>query len=59
MVCRECENLIDTLIKVVDVKSNSPFVDDIYHFEAGYKCTWNGCESLNMGDLRKCSCRLE
>lgn len=31
MCCRECDNLIDEIIKVVDVVYANPFMDDIYH----------------------------
>ena len=58
MRCYSCDNFVDEeLIKVVDFKSNSPFADDIYHFECGFKCTYNGSESLVVEDLPKNGCR--
>ena len=56
--CMYCESLIrDEPIKVVDFKANSPFFDDLYHFEDGYRCSWNGAESLELEDLPKNGCR--
>lgn len=56
--CMNCESLIqDEPIKVVDFKASSPFDTDIYHFEDGYRCTWNGSESLDVRDLPKNGCR--
>lgn len=58
MRCFGCDNLLDDEpIKVIDFKANSPFSDDIYHFEDGFKCTWNGSESINVEDLPKNGCR--
>jgi hypothetical protein len=48
----------DEPIKVVDFPANSPFSDDIYHFEEGYRCQFNGRESLVVEDLQKGNCRL-
>ena len=57
--CFKCEMLIDDEpIKVVDFLANSPFSDDIYHFEEGYMCQFNGRESLVVEDLQKGNCRL-
>ena len=57
--CDECENLIvDEPIKVIDWKSSSPFGEDLYHFEDGYRCTWNGEESLRKEDLCRHGCRI-
>lgn len=58
--CRKCEMLCDNeLIKVIVQKSRSPFADDIWHFANGYKCLYNGEESLDIEDLPKRSCRLK
>ena len=46
-------------IKVIDWKSTSPFGEDLYHFEDGFRCTWNGEESLRKEDLMRCGCRLK
>ena len=48
----------DEPIKVVDFPANSPFADDLYHFEDGYRCQFNGRESLVVEDLQKGKCRL-
>ncbi len=57
--CLTCEMLMtDEPIKVVDFKSNSPFADDLYHFEDGYRCQYNGNESLVVEELQKSKCRL-
>jgi len=48
----------DEPIKVIDFKSASPFSEDIYHFEDGFRCMYNGVESLNLSDLSKGRCRL-
>ena len=60
MNCRQCE-LLQTgePIKVIDWKANSPFGDDLYHFEDGYKCLYNGIESLKLSDLQKGTCRCK
>ena len=56
--CFMCEMLMtDEPIKVIDFKSNSPFADDIYHFECGFKCTYNGSESLVVEKLPENGCR--
>ncbi len=57
--CFECEMLIDDEpIKVVTWRSASPFGEDIYHFVDGFKCMYNGVESLDVSDLTKGRCRL-
>ena len=57
MNCKECDNLMDYPIKIVD-NPNKHFLDvEKYHFEDGWKCTWNGIESLDITDLCKGSCR--
>ena len=45
-------------IKVIDLKSNSPFGDDLYHFEDGFRCMYNGEESLEIDELPRHGCRL-
>jgi len=45
-------------IKVIDWKSNSPFGMDLYHFEDGFRCCFNGEESLRKEDLSNHGCRL-
>ena len=56
--CFRCEMLMtDEPIKVVDFKSNSPFADGIYHWEDGFKCIYNGSESLAVENLPKHGCR--
>ena len=58
MDCKQCDNLLlEEPIKVVDVHYDNPFIEDVHHFEDGFKCTWNGIESLNIEDLQKGSCR--
>ena len=60
MDCRKCENLYPGYpIKVIDIPSLSFADTEVYHFEDGYKCTWNGMESLNLADLQKGSCRCK
>ena len=57
--CFKCEMLVDDEpIKVIAFKSNSPFGDDIYHFVDGFRCMYNGVESLDVADLCKGRCRL-
>ena len=57
--CQQCEMLInDEPIAVVIYKSSSPFSDDIISFCDGFKCMYNGVESLNVSDLSKGRCRL-
>ena len=48
----------DEPIAVVVYKSSSPFSDDIISFCDGFKCMYNGVESLNVSDLSKGRCRL-
>ena len=56
--CKNCEMLIDhEPIKVVTWRSTSPFGEDIYHFVDGFKCMYNGVESLDVNDLCKGRCR--
>lgn len=56
--CFRCEMLIDDEpIKVITWKSNSPFGDDLYTFVEGFKCMFNGVESLDVNDLCKGRCR--
>ena len=50
--------MTDELVRVVDFKANSPFSEDIYHFEEGYRCQFNGRESLVVEELQKGRCRL-
>lgn len=58
-ICKECENLIlNEPIKIIDWKSKSPFGTDLYHFEDGYRCSYNGIESVELKDLKKGKCRL-
>lgn len=58
--CYKCEHLLDDEpIRVDDVKSSNPFLQDMYHFEVGYRCTWNGVCSLDITDLPKGSCNKE
>ena len=57
--CFKCEMLMtDEPVRVVDFKANSPFSEDIYHFEEGYRCQFNGRESLVVEELQKGRCRL-
>ena len=44
-------------IKVIDEKYDNPFMEDLYHFEEGYKCLYNGIESVNIEDLQEGDCR--
>ena len=56
--CFKCEMLMtDEPIKVIDFKAKSPFADDIYHFESGFKCIYNGSESLAVEKLPEKGCR--
>ena len=58
--CDDCEMLRENEpIKVIDWKSSSPFGEDLYHFEVGFRCTWNGEESLRKEDLMRYGCRLK
>ena len=57
--CDNCEMLRENEpIKVIDWKSNSPFGMDLYHFEDGFRCCYNGEESLRKEDLSNHGCRL-
>ena len=58
-MCNQCEMLSKEPIKVIDWKSESPFTEDIYHFEEGFKCLYNGRESLDKQDLVMGDCRLK
>ena len=51
--CKDCEMLIDEHIKVVDKHYDNPFMNDLYHFEDGFKCLYTGIESLSINDLKK------
>lgn len=56
--CFECDNLQDDYpIKVIDIPSLSFMDNEVYHFEDGFKCTWNGSEELNVENLPKNGCR--
>ena len=60
-MCRwfQCEMLIDDEpIKVVDFPASSPFDQELFHFEEGYRCQFNGRESLVVEDLQSGRCRL-
>ena len=59
MKCYSCDNFQDNYpIKVIDFASTSAFSnDEIYHFEDGFKCNWNGSEELNVENLPKHGCR--
>ena len=58
--CDDCEMLRENEpINVIDWKSTSPFGEDLYHFEDGFRCTWNGEESLRKEDLMRYGCRLK
>ncbi|MBQ6629882.1 MAG: hypothetical protein IJH65_13835 [Methanobrevibacter sp.] len=54
--CKFCENLLDEEIKVVDF-TTGPFGDEFYHWEQGFRCTYNGSEALDMEGLQKNGCR--
>ena len=49
----------DEPIKVVDIHYENPFMNDVYHFENGFKCLYNGIESLKIEDLQKGTCRCK
>ncbi len=55
MKCDDCENLMDYPIYVLD--KEILFGENLYHFEDGYKCTWNGAEGLTKEELIKAGCR--
>ena len=56
--CLKCDNFQDDYpIKVIDVPSLSFMADEIYHFETGFHCTWNGFTECNVEDLPKNGCR--
>lgn len=56
--CFGCDNFQDDYpIKVIDIPSLSFMDNEVYHFEDGFKCTWNGSESINVEDLPKNGCR--
>lgn len=58
MICQTCEHLLtDYPQKVIDKKASSFLETDTYHFEDGFKCTYNGIESLKLSDLQKGTCR--
>ena len=60
MICRCCEMLvIGEPIKVIDVHYENPFMEDVYHFEEGFKCMYNGIESVDMEDLIEGNCRCQ
>lgn len=57
-LCKNCDNLQeDYPITVIDSPAVSIFDEDAYHFEMGYKCTWNGIASLSVEDLQNGNCR--
>ena len=56
--CKDCDNFQDDIpIKVVDFPAKTFLDTEIYHFEDGFKCTWNSIESLDIKDLQKGTCR--
>lgn len=58
MACCRCEHLLTNYpIKVIDTSYNNPFMEDDYHFEEGYRCTYNGEEGTSLSDLQKGKCR--
>ena len=58
MICFSCDNFVDGHpLKVIDIPSLSFMDTEVYHFEDGFKCTWNGFESINVEDLPKNGCR--
>ena len=57
MKCKNCEMLTSEPIKVIDIEI--PFSEDVYHFENGFKCNFNGESALNIEDLPKGGCKLE
>ena len=55
--CKNCEMLnTGEPIKVVDIEIG--FGRDVFHFEDGYKCLYNGRESLDIEELQKGKCRI-
>ena len=58
MKCYSCDNFQDDYpIKVIDIPSLSFMDDEVYHFEDGFHCTWNGATESNVEDLAKNGCR--
>lgn len=58
MRCDECDNFQEGYpIKVVDIPPINFMSEEVFHFEDGFKCTWNGNESLRIEDLSKGNCR--
>lgn len=59
MNCEKCEMLQENVpIKVIDIETKSPFMEDIFHFEEGYRCMYNGEENLDIKKLNKKACRF-
>ena len=48
----------DEPIKVVDFPASSSFDQELFHFEDGYRCQFNGLESLVVENLQNGKCRL-
>ena len=56
MKCDKCEHLLDYPIPVIDEKKKLMFGVYDYHWEDGYKCTWNGAEGLTKEELVEVGC---
>ena len=59
-ICLKCDNFQDNYpLKVIDVPSLSFANEEVYHFENGFKCSWNGTTALKIEDLPKGGCRCK
>ena len=59
-LCRNCDNFVaDEPIKVVDKPALFYANDEIWHWETGFKCTWNGIVSATIEGLHEGKCRCK
>lgn len=60
MDCKNCDNFQDDCLILVEKEFNpSPHIIAVSKWKQGFKCTWNGIESLNIKDLQKGTCRCK
>ena len=60
MNCTECDNFQDDCLILVRKDNNpSPHCIERNYWKQGYRCTWNGVESLKIEDLQKGTCRCK
>lgn len=60
MECKNCDNFQDDYLILVEREiSPSPHIIEVNRWKQGFKCTWNGIESLKIEDLQKGTCRCK